>query len=196
MSAHSAFQEKMDVLDIIISILRDHEEALSTLADRFEGACNDISAFRERISSLDGSQECLKGGGVARLAEAAGRKGPLLTIQCKDWSAFRSLSHGALLAAFEASDNDLVFSSVTDLFAFTYSEQFTEVARLMGGMFGKWVEDHSEAGNAGRAPSRGFFSQDEFPDCEPVLSPTRVKKWLSVELAVPEERVVEATVLC
>ena len=49
MSAHSAFQDKMDVLDIIISILRDHEEELSKLADRFEGTCNDISASRERI---------------------------------------------------------------------------------------------------------------------------------------------------
>ncbi len=196
MSAHSAFQDKMDVLDIIISILRDHEEALSTLADRFEDACNNISAFGDRISALDGSQECLKGRGVARLVEAAGRKGPLGAIQCKDWLAFRSLSHGALLAAFEASDDDLVFSSVTDLFVFTHSEPFTEVARLMGGMFGKWVEDQSEAGNAESAPSRGFLSQDEFPDCEPVLSPTRVKKWLSVELAVPEERVVEAKVLC
>ena len=196
MSAHSAFQEKMDVLDIIISILRDHEEALSTLADRFEEICSDISAFRERISALDGSQECSKGRGVARLVEAVGRKGPLLTIQCKDWLAFQSLSHGALLVAFEASDDDLVFSSVTDLFVFTYSEQFTEVARLMGGMFGKRTESHSETGNAERAPPRRFFSQDEFPDCEPVLSPTRVRRWLSVELAVPEERVVEATVLC
>lgn len=196
MSAHSAFQDKMDVLDIIISILRDHEEALSTLADRFEEICSDISAFRERISALDSSQECLKGRAVAHLVEADGRKGPLLTIQCKDWLAFRSLSHGALLAAFEASDDDLVFSSVTDLFVFTYSERFTEVARLMGGTFGKGTEGHSEAGNAGRAPSRGFFSQEGFPDCEPVLSPTRVRRWLSVELAVPEERVVEATVPC
>ena len=196
MSAHSAFQEKMDVLDIIISILRDHEEALSNLADRFEGICSDISAFRERISALDGSQECLKGRGVARLVEAVGRKGPLVTIECKDWLAFQSLSHGALLVAFEASDDDLVFSSVTDLFVFTYSERSAEVARLMGGMFGKWAESHSEAGNTEGVPSRGFFSQDEFPDPEPVLSPTRVRRWLSVQLAVPEERVVEARVLC
>ena len=196
MSAHSAFQEKMDVLDIIISILRDHEEALSNLADRFEGICSDISAFRERISSLDKSQECLKGRGVARLVEAVGRKGPLVTIECKDWRAFQSLSHGALLVAFEASDDDLVFSSVTDLFVFTYNERFTEVARLMGGTFGKRTESHSEAGNTEGVPSRGFFSQDEFPDPEPVLSPTRVRRWLSVELAVPEERVVEARVLC
>lgn len=196
MSAHSAFQEKMDVLDIIISILRDHEEALSNLADRFEGICDGISAFGERIPSLDKSQECLKGRGVARLVEAVGRKGPLVTIECKDWLAFQSLSHGALMVAFEASDDDLVFSSVTDLFVFTYSERFTEVARLMGGTFGKRTESHSEAGNTEGVPSRGFFSQDEFPDPEPVLSPTRVRRWLSVELAVPEERVVEARVLC
>ncbi|MDH5795192.1 MAG: hypothetical protein OEZ24_03700 [Candidatus Bathyarchaeota archaeon] len=196
MSAHSAFQEKMDVLDIIISILRDHEEALSKLADRFEGTYSDISAFRERIAALDGPQESSKGTKVARLVEAAGRKGPLVTIGCKDWLTFRSLSHGALLVAFEASDDDLVFSSVTDLFVFSYSEQSAEVARLMGGMLGKWAESRPEAWSGERASSRGFLSQDEFLDYEPVLSPTSVRKWLSIELAVPEETVVEARVLC
>jgi len=196
MSAHSAFQEKMDVLDIIISILRDHEEELSKLADRFEGACNDISACRDRISAPVGPLECSKVTRVARLIERVVPKGPLVTIECKDWLAFRSMSHGALLAAFEASDDSLVFSSVTDLFVFTYSERSTEVGRMMGGMLGNLAELRPEARNGDRVPLPRFLSQDDFPDCEPVLSPTSVKKWLSVELAVPEEKIVEARVLC
>ena len=196
MSAHSAFQEKMDVLDIIISILRDHEEELSKLADRFEGACSNIAASGERTSAPDGLLECSKRIGVARPIEAVGQKGPFVTIECKDWISFRSMSHGALLIAFEASDDSLVFSSVTDLFVFTYSERSTEVGRMMGGMLDNLAEPRPEARNSDRVPLRGFLSQDDFPDCEPVLSPTSVKKWLSVELAVPEEKIVEARVLC
>jgi hypothetical protein len=38
MPAFSDFEEKMDVLDIIIRILRDHEERLSRLVDRLDDA--------------------------------------------------------------------------------------------------------------------------------------------------------------
>ena len=121
MSAHSAFQEKIDVLDIIISILRDHEEALSKLADRFDGIYNEMSDFGEKISKFDRSQERLDGSRVERLVKAVERKGTLVPIECKDWLTFQSASHGALLVTFEATDYGLIFSSVSDLFVFTYS---------------------------------------------------------------------------
>ena len=195
MSAHSAFQEKMDVLDIIITILRDHEEALSRLADRLEATSTDISAFGEKISTLEGLQECSDGSKVERLFKAVGQKRPLVAIKCKDWLAFRGASHGALLVAFEATEDDFIFSSVSDLFVFTYSERSPEVSRLIRRRPRRLTEDRREPEKIDSVPSGELSSQDWFPNSETILCPTMVKKWLSAELEVPEERVVEARVL-
>ncbi len=182
-------------MDIIISILRDHEEALSNLADRFDGIYNEMSAFGEKISKLDRSQERSDGSRAERLFKAVGRKGKLVPIKCKDWLTFQSASHGALLVTFEATDDGLIFSSVSDLFVFTYSGDITQVARLIHSRLGKWAEDPRVAGNTEMVPSEEFFLQDGSSDHEVVLAPTVLRKWLSAELGVPEERVVEARVL-
>lgn len=53
MSFRSRFQEKIDVLDIIIGILKDHEEHLSDVADRLDKISRDLLVFEKKMERLD-----------------------------------------------------------------------------------------------------------------------------------------------
>jgi len=180
MPTHSKFQEKMDVLDILISILREHEETLSRLVERFDAIYNNLSDFEEKASILDRSLERLDGLRVKNVVGSVGLKGPLVTVKCKDWLTFRSASQGALLVAFEVAEDQIMFYSVSDLFVFIYSERFPKVETLIDEKVRKWLKRYSKDGES---------------VYETILSPKSVKRWLSSELGVPEEKVVEGRVL-
>ncbi len=94
MPSPKEFQEKVDVLDILISILRDHEESLSKIADRFDAVCNDLSTFEEKAAVLDRVLEHLGGQKIRNIIGATGTKGPLVTVNCKSWQSFKGASQG------------------------------------------------------------------------------------------------------
>jgi len=187
MPTRSEFQDRIDVLDMIISILRDHEENLSKLADHFDATCNDLSIVEEKLTVLDQALERLNGLNVKNVIGAVGLKGPLVTIECKDWLTFRGASQGALLAVFEVVDERFVMSSVSDLFIFTYSESLPQVEILMGDRIEKSLK-HDEDLETVSSESRERV-YEEF------LQPKMVKRWLASELGVPEKRVVEGRIL-
>jgi hypothetical protein len=189
------FQEKLDVLDIIISILKDHEEALSKISDRFDSVCNEISAFQDKASVLDRALERLQGIKIKNLVGAVGTNGPLVTVKCKDWQAFKGASQGALLVAYEVVGEQFFFSSVSDLFVFTFSEGLPETTVLMAGTR-RWINSHSESEDTDATNSETLMSSDGESAYEVIVSPRIVKRWLSSELGVPKEKIVEGRVIC
>jgi hypothetical protein len=195
MPTYSKFQGKMDILDMIISILKDHEKHLSEIADRFDAVCNEISTLEEKVYVLDQCLERLDGLRVRNVVGAVGLKGPLVMVKCKDWSAFRSASQGALLAAFEAKDDRFISYSISDLFVFTYSEVLLKVHTLMGGRIIRQLGSHTEDGVIEAVPSKTYHLEDAESICDGVLNPRMVKLWLSSELGISEEKVVEGRVL-
>jgi len=190
MTTHSEFQEKMDVLDLIIGILRDHEETLSGLADRFDAICNGVSDLGENLALLERSLERLDGLQVKSVVGASGLKGPLVAVSCKDWRTFKSASQGALLVTYEVLGELLFVSSVSDLFVFTYAEGLPEVKRLIGGGTGSLLEGRLEEGHF-----EVVSSKDDDQVRDEVLEPETVKRWLRSELGVPEAKIVEGRVL-
>ncbi|MBS7657261.1 hypothetical protein KEJ33_04990 [Candidatus Bathyarchaeota archaeon] len=120
MPASKDYQEKIDVLDIIISILKDHEESLSKIADRFDALSSSISEFEEKASILDRIIEHLGGNKIKNIVSAIGTKGHLVTVNCKSWQAFKGASQGSLLLAYEIIDDMIMLSSVTDIFIFSF----------------------------------------------------------------------------
>jgi len=190
MTTHSEFQEKMDVLDLIISILRDHEETLSKLADRFDAICNGVPDLGQNLSLLERSLDRLDGLQVKSVVGAGGLKGPLVAVSCKDWQTFRSASQGALMVAFEVLGELLFVSSVSDLFIFTYTESLPEVKKLIDGGKEIRLEDHLE-----EERFEVLSSKDEDQASDEVLKPETVKRWLESELGVPEGKIVEGRVL-
>jgi len=187
MPARSEFQDRIDVLDMIISILRDHEENLSKLADRFDAICNDLSVVEEKITVLDQALERLNGLNVKNVIGAVGLKGPLIAIECKDWLTFRGASQGALLVVFEVVDERFIMSSVSDLFIFTYSESLPQVEVLMGDRIEKSFKQDKDL----------EIVSSESKECiyEETLQPKMIRRWLASELGVPEKRVVEGRIL-
>ena len=53
MSSRSRFDDRIDILDIIISILKDHEESLSNIVDRLEAVSKTFSSIEKKITKLD-----------------------------------------------------------------------------------------------------------------------------------------------
>ena len=159
MSSLRRFQDKIDVLDLIISILKDHEKNLSDFVDKMD-------AFIKRISVFEKDTE--KGVVSQREGFTPGGNRCIVSVKCKRWSDFRDVSMGAPLVAFELRDSGLYITSVSDRFIFKYLEKIPDTKGVTFVHLGK-------------------------PGCRKVLSlnPISVRRWLSDELKVPENRIIE-----
>ncbi len=189
MTVHSEFQEKIDVLDMIISILKEHEENLSGLVERFDALCNNLAAVDEKASELGHSLSRLEGLGVKNIVGISGTNGPLVTVECRDWLNFRSASQGALLVAFEIVNDLLVLSSVSDLFVFTYSERLPSMEALSKASK-KEAEFH-----LGDRNFEASLSQSQGVLCKMFLKTDKMKHWLTSELGVAGNKIIEGRIL-
>jgi hypothetical protein len=196
MPLNKEFQEKVDVLDIIISILKDHEESLSKIAERFDAICNEISTFEEKASVLDRTLEHLGGQKIKNVIGAVGTKGPLVTVNCKSWQAFKSASQGALLVAYEVIGEQAFFSSVSDLFVFTFLGELNETSISMGRGVKRWIDKSPNSDEEQNTSPDEVTSMDGDAAYKTIVNTKTIKRWLSTEMGVPEEKIVEGRVIC
>ena len=196
MNTRSRFEEKIDVLDIIISVLKDHEETLSKTLEKFDEINQGMSSFLERLSMLDRTLKRLENLKLKGIVKATGVNGPLAEIRCGDWETFRARSQGALLVTFEVSEENVVIQSITDLFVFTYAEGIAEMMRTMRESAARWVmrtmRDSKAEGDSWNLLS---LSSDE-DAYEAIANPEAMRRWLSSEMGIPEDKVVHGRVLC
>jgi len=196
MPSGKEFQEKVDVLDILISILRDHEESLQKIAERFDAVCNEVQSFEEKAAVLDRVLEHLGGQKMRTIVGATGTKGPLVTVNCKSWQSFKGASQGALLVAYEVAGEQANFSSVSDLSVFTFSGELNETSLRISKGAKRWIE---KALNMAEEDDASESDEDVSADGESayktVVNSKTVKRWLSEETCVPEDRVVEGRVV-
>ena len=113
MSSFSRFQEKMDVLDLIICVLKDHEKNLSDLVDKLDDAYK--TSFEKKQQSLTeaihtGPQESSNSNNI---------------VKCKSWSTFKDLSGDASSITFEMRNGKLSVFSKVDGTSFSYSGKLT-----------------------------------------------------------------------
>ena len=200
------FQEKMDVLDLIISVLKEHEETLGNLADKFESMISNLYAVESKISSLNETFTRLM---FSKTLNTPNLTKPATLVQCKEWAEFRGRSNGARMVAFEVEEKVFTVSSERDGVVFRYSEFLPELRF-----------------QTGEGPKRSIvekMSFDSLGDLSPVferrlkcgleivvkgskfdlsngehlfqlkyqVDPDRAKIWLSEELEVPEGKVIE-----
>ena len=188
MSPHTRFQKnKIDVLDMLISILKSHEEGLSEFADRLENFIDNISLSQGKIAGLN---QILQHENVSDIAskldflvdnissilenivEFTSENGHHLAIvDCRKWSEFRDASTGTSLVSFEIDMwNIFSIASVCRRFIFRYSEKLP-------------------------ASEDDVISEDSI--CRNLLNPDslRLRRWLSEELNIPEEKIIEGNLL-
>lgn len=195
MAAHSKFEEKIDVLDLIISVLRDHEESLSKTLEKFDEINQDMSSFLEKISLLDRIIERFKNLDIKNVVKAMGINGPLAKIRCGDWETFRARSQGALLVTFEVSGENVTIQSITDLFVFAYTEGIPELMSIVGENAAQWIKRTMK--NWEIKVNSGFLPLSRDEDLyDVIVNPKAMQKWLSSELGMPEDKIVHGRVLC
>jgi len=160
MSSHTRFEDKIDVLDIIISILKDHEENLSNIVDKLDSFVRNLSILEKKMSKLDQPLQQKK------FRPESERR--IVFVECKKWSEFRDACAGASLVAFDMSDSVLSVNSSSREFVFRYSERLPDASDVL--------PSHS-----GNSAFRGALH----------LNTLSVRHWLSEELKVPEDKIVE-----
>jgi len=188
MSTHSRFEGKLDVLDLLINILKDHEESLSDVVDKLNDFLNNLSGVQKKTTNQD---QILKQydlsdvadkldaftDNISSLVEKTSRESTsergchVALVDCRKWSEFRGASKGASLIAFEIDMwNVISITSTSREFVFRYSE------RLPMSQNDAVAED---------SVWHRVFNVD----------PLSLRRWLSKELDVPEEKIIEGNVV-
>jgi len=188
MSIHSRFREKIDVLDLIIDVLRNHEETLSEIIERFDETCQNLSIFNEKMDALNRVLERLDVLKVKSVIRAKGINGPLVRIRCNDWVTFKNASQGALLVAFNISEDGVTISSVTDLFIFTYSNGIPEFMSIMN------KDEKFIAKKTLAAWSRRLSLEDGYV-YDVISNPEALRGWLSSELGLPHDKIIHGGII-
>lgn len=201
MSFDSSFDEKIDVIDFIINVLKDHEKKLEELVANLEGSSEPLSKRTkvEKISEnlVSPTTPIKAAGAVAKL---------------KKWSHFIGRCSGTDLVAFDVVDGKFKVSAIANGVYYVYSEEIPDME-----IHYKKVEDkaHIEsidissaslvpAALRGRLDCGLEFSKRnvemDFPE-ESIhkvvyeIDPEVTRTWLAYQLGTNEESIVQGELL-
>jgi len=216
MCPSSEFQEKMDVLDLIINILKEHEESLEGLADRLEGMINNFHSLEDKISSLNETlAQFLSSNNANPLITPSQdhRTKPLTLIDCTEWTEFKGRSKKARMVAFQVKEKAFTVSSLSNGVVFKYSESLPEVRFQVEDQTEQFVVEKIFL-NSPDDPSLIFekrlkcgleatvrgstFTLSEGERLFQLsyhVDSAMAKHWLSKELSIPEENIIEGNII-
>ena len=103
------FEEKVDVIDLIINVLRDHEKSLDDLVSRLE-------------KILEKSETSAAPAGV-RVEQVR----PMVSAMLRRWQEFRERCQGAGIAAFEIEEKKFKATAVKDGVLYNYHEDMPDM---------------------------------------------------------------------
>lgn len=106
---YEGFDEKIDVIDLIINVLREHEKKLDELVSRLEEA-NVVGATREA-----GEGEKSRVGALLPRVTA--------TAELRSWTEFTERCSGARLVAYEVDSERFKVSALAGGLVYTYVEE-------------------------------------------------------------------------
>jgi hypothetical protein len=142
----SESKNKMDVLDLIIDTLREHEKHLDRLTERLESF---LEAFNVKVEKEKPTEPTTLS--EKTRPEPPPISSPISTVECVRWSDFREKSRKARVVTFEVSEKRLEISCAHADIVYRYTITF--------------------------APSSD-----------------KLRSWLSENLGVPEEKIVEGRI--
>ena len=109
MGFESGFDEKIDVIDLIINVLKDHEKRMDELISRLE-----VTQGSEPVIRYEHIQQPL-------------RQGPVITAVISQWSEFKEKCTSASLVAFNEVDKRFMVQAMCNGILFTYSEEIPDM---------------------------------------------------------------------
>ncbi len=194
MSSEHDYEGRMDFLEILIATLREHEKKLSEVADGFEKSAGDLVEALKRVQSL-----------------SRGAPG-MLMVQCSDWGEFKREVGTAFMAAFNLKDKRFVVNAFSGEVLYIYSEPLPEKelrARREGERYivdGIFVDSLDAASlifnrslncglNGTYVASTSLLSDGT---CVLKISlhidSNRARDWLTRELGVPAEKILQGSI--
>ena len=101
--------DKVEVMDLLINVLKDHEKSLDTLITRAEEVIDDNPA-----------------------PQMVAQNSPPLKITLRDWDEFKDCANEAELICFDMKDSLFLCNAITKNKVFSYSESTPEVIVELG----------------------------------------------------------------
>lgn len=114
MGFERSFDEKIDVIDLIINVLKDHEVKLDELVSRLEGV---YSAPPDEAQTEDAPETTVVP------PRPSGPPGPIVTAVLKKWTEFRERSASATLASFDVVGGVFEASALAQNVIHVYREE-------------------------------------------------------------------------
>lgn len=196
MGFESDFDEKIDVIDLIINVLKDHEKKLDELVSRLENTESVESPPREpslRIPEVK--------------AVSGGR--PVASVVLKSWTEFRNQGRSSELVAFDSDEGRFKVSALVGRLLCTYVEKIPSLEIEYSGEGGRSRIDGINIEGAEMIPSafKGRLDcglelkKNEFDISKPdggvihvinyFIDPEIAKQWLAYQLEVDDDMVVQ-----
>ncbi|UCD44053.1 MAG: hypothetical protein JSV27_07870 [Candidatus Bathyarchaeota archaeon] len=205
MGFESGFDEKIDVIDLIINVLKDHEKKLDELVSRLENV-----PVRKTPSSGEPKDETpVKEEPILDLRPRAPPRGATVKAALKNWTEFTTRCESAELIAFDVHEGCFKVSAVAEGVLYSYSEKIPDMEILYRRTGEKVSIDSIDISQAELVPTalKGILEcglkldkkelEHELPDGESVhkviynVDPGVAKSWLAYQLAVDDESVLQ-----
>ncbi|MFQ6054254.1 MAG: hypothetical protein ACE5OO_08525 [Candidatus Bathyarchaeia archaeon] len=134
MSFEGRFNEKVDVIDLIISVLKDHEKTLDELVSRLERLQPNLAT-------------------IASAAKEAPSRGPIVSAVLRRWAEFKDRCSGASLAAFDIEGKQFKVSAFKDGILYLYQEEMPDMEIRYREREERVVIDVIDVSSAGLVPT-------------------------------------------
>jgi len=196
MSFESDFDEKIDVIDLIINVLKDHEKKLDELVSRLENT-DSVETPRHEPSIRAPELKVVSSGK------------PVATVVLKRWTDFHNQAKASELVAFDSDEGCFTVSALVGRVIYTYSERIPSMEIEYSGDEGKSRIDGINISRAELIPAafKGILDcglelkmnkyDASLPDggfihkINYFIDPEIAKQWLAYQLEVDDDRVVQ-----
>lgn len=119
MGFESGFDEKIDVIDLIINVLKDHENKLDELVSRLEGA----EVLKEPQTDTEEEEIYSLEIPTLRPAKRAPSMGAGVKAKLRSWTEFRERSEDAELVAFDVDGGYFKVSALAGGVLYSFKEE-------------------------------------------------------------------------
>jgi len=111
--------EKIDVLDFVLNVLKEHEKMLDALTEKFEGVLKNLSAVLEGLKPTPGSET--KPRAIVKCN---------INILCEEWGELKEACKRAEVVSFQL-DDELRVSALQENIIYEYREAFPKRVESM-----------------------------------------------------------------
>ena len=196
MGFKSDFDEKIDVIDLIINVLKDHEKKLDELVSRLENTAS-IETPGYEPSFRAPEKEVIPGGK------------PVASVLLKRWTEFHRQARSSELVAFDSDEGCFTVSALAGRLLYTYIESIPSMEIEYSGDEGKSRIDGINISRAelipaafkGRLDCGLELKMNKYDVSRPdggivhkinyFIDPEIAKQWLAYQLEIDDDRVVQ-----